>query len=91
MTQFTNTLLVCCSTEVACDSLPPNIVLRIASDQPRALAKQLVVYCQYLSTSKPAGVKHDAIDNCGGGNAGLPVDENGAADSWRGGNSILLI
>jgi hypothetical protein len=55
------------------------------------MAKQEAVYHQYLSTSKPSGVKHNAIDNCGGGNSGLPVDENGEADSWRGGIFILLI
>ena len=54
---FTKTLLLCCSTEAACDSPPTNLVLRIASDRPRALAKQEAVYHQYLSTSKvPSGV-----------------------------------
>ena len=63
---FTKTLLLCCSTEAACDSPPTNLVLRIASDRPRALAKREAVYRRYISTSKvPSGVKHDAIDNCG--------------------------
>ena len=34
---FTSEELPCCSTEAACDSPPPNIVLRMASDWSRVL------------------------------------------------------
>ena len=46
------------------------ILLRIVADQPHALAKREAAYCRYISTSKvPSGDKHNATDNCGGGNA----------------------